>query len=309
MTIFTRDDGHKLETIDGFRDRALSYRKRTTPAPDWNDGDYAIAARKKIKRGERLIDQISRWCGMPGNTEVLEIGCGDGLNSILLGLHGVKRAAGIDIDLRLLKGNDQGESLRRLASEILKKMDIDKSLDQCLKSLPVELLNMDATRMELPDNSFDLAFSRSALEHIRPLENLFDEIRRVVRPRGMIYHEIDPFYWIRGCHKRGLVDIPWAHARLPLAEYHRFVTETEGERTADKRLERLKTLNRLTLREWKSLFEKGPFDLVHWTETRSEFAEDILRENPEVISTLLPGVETADLVVHRVGVWLRNRDK
>ena len=44
----------------------------------------------------------------------------------------------------------------------------------------------------------------------------------------MIYHSIDPFYWLKGCHKEGMVDIPWAHARLTPAEYRRFVCEREG---------------------------------------------------------------------------------
>jgi len=123
----------------------------------------------------------------------------------------------------------------------------------------------------------------------------------------MIYHEIDPFYWLRGCHKRGLVDIPWAHSRLPLQEFHRFVAGSESKRTADKRLERLKTLNRRTLQEWKILMENGPFEIIDWAESTSSFAEVVLKEYPEVTSTLLPGVEPRDLIVSRIEVWLRNR--
>ena len=309
MTTFTREDGRELQIVEGFRSRALSYREGVTPGGGWNDDDYARAVEKKIKRSDRLINQISLRHGALKNTEVLEIGCGDGLNTILLGLRGAKRAVGIDLDLRLNRQDERGESVRRLSSEVLEALGVGKSLYESLDILPVKLLAMDASRMEFPDDGFDLAFSRSVLEHIQPIDKLFSEIRRVVRPQGMIYHEIDPFYWLRGCHKRGLVDIPWAHARLAPDEFHRFVLETEGERTADKRLSRLRTLNRLTLRDWKMIMEKSPFEIVDWTETRSAFAEEILNENPDIISTLLPGVEPEDLVVGRVRIWLRNSNK
>jgi ubiquinone/menaquinone biosynthesis C-methylase UbiE len=168
---------------------------------------------------------------------------------------------------------------------------------------------MDATSLKFPDGSFDLLFSRSVLEHIHPLEKLFDEIGRVMRPGGIVYHEIDPFFWLRGCHKRGLVDIPWAHARLTPGEYHRYVAKTEGPRAAEKRLERLMTLNRLTLRQWKALIENGPFDLIDWEESPSSIAEDILREFPDVTSTLLPDVSPGDLVVGRARACLRRRSE
>lgn len=309
MKTFTRDDGSKLRVIAGFRDRALSYRKSVTPRSDWNDDDYARAITKRVKRGRRLIENLTRRYGSLVNSEVLEVGCGDGLNTMLFGLQPVKRAVGIDLDLRLNRRDEKAESIRRVVAGALETMGSGKSLEQYLKSGRVELLTMEATQMEFPDCSFDLVLSRSVLEHIQPVENALEEMARVIRPQGMIYHEIDPFCWIRGCHKRGLVDIPWAHSRLPLNEYHRFVAESEGRRTADRRLARLKTLNRQTLREWKILMENGSYEIVDWTESRSSFAETVLKEYPDVTSTLLPGVEPRDLVVSRIGVWLRNRVK
>jgi ubiquinone/menaquinone biosynthesis C-methylase UbiE len=251
--------------------------------------------------------QIARQYGPIDKADVLEIGCGDGLNSLLLGLRGVRRAVGIDIDFRLDKKDEQGQRTRRMVADIIKASGSDKSLDQCLSTLPVEFVSMDATAMEFPDNSFDLILSRSVLEHIRPIERLIAETARVIRPGGMAYHEIDPFYWLRGCHKRGLVDIPWAHARLTMADFHRFVAETEGVPTADKRLLRLKTLNRLTLRDWKALMENSAFEIVEWVELEAPFAVEVLGEYREAPSTLLHGATSNDLVVSRVHVWLRKR--
>lgn len=304
---FNRDDGQELRVIKGFRDRVLTYRARQTPRSDWIDDDFNRAIRKRLKRHERLINKISLHYGSLHEAEVLEIGCGDGINTLLMGLHGVKRAVGIDLDLRLYKQDEKGEAVRRLADGLIKAKGVSKNLDLCLKSLSAELLGMDATRMSFPENSFDLILSRSVLEHILSIEKLFSEIHRVIRPGGIIYHEIDPFFWLRGCHKRGLVDIPWAHARLTPREFYRFVLENEGERFADKRLKRVMTLNHLTLKQWKTFHVNSPFEILDYQEVTSPFAEAILKENPEVTSTLLPGINTNDLIVTRIYVSLRKR--
>lgn len=307
MTRFRREDGCDIEVVPGFRERALTFQTQTTPRSNWSDTDYARAVAKRLDRSRRLLKEIARQFGQIDNAEILEIGCGDGLNSILLGLQGVKRAVGIDIDFRLDKQDEQGERTRRLVTEIIQAFGDQRSIEELRADLPVQFLHMDATQMEFPDSSFDLILSRSVLEHICPIEKLVAETARVLRPGGMAYHEIDPFYWLRGCHKRGLVDIPWAHARLTLADYHCYVAESEDTATADKRLTRLETLNRLALKQWKSLMESGPLEIIEWQELKAPFAVDVLEEHREIPTTLLPGVTSNDLVTSRVHVWLRKR--
>lgn len=307
MTTFTKDDGRELKVIQGLRDRALAYRASHTPRSDWKDDDYKQAMNKRLRRHKRLIKTLSGHFGKIDNAEVLEIGCGDGINIMLLGLHGVRRAVGIDLDLRLYREDEKGESSRRLTQRVLREVAGNRNVDPSLTNLPAELLTMDATRMDFPDGSFDIVMSRSVLEHVLAIKQLYAEIDRVLKPGGIVYQVIDPFFWLRGCHKRGLVDIPWAHARLTLSEYHRFVSETEGERKADKRLNRLTTLNRLSLEQWKAFHQNGPLEILSWEEKASSFADTILMENPDVISTLLPGIRTDDLTVGRIRVVLRKR--
>ena len=171
----------------------------------------------------------------------------------------------------------------------------------------VRFTRADAATLPFPGGSFDVLLSRSALEHIVPVEQALAEMARVVRPGGVIRHAVDPYYWLRGCHKRGLVDIPWAHARLSLEDFDRFVTEREGAAVAATRRGRLQTLNRLTLAEWRAAIAAGPFDILEWTEEPSPFAAQLLVENPDVIDTLANGVEPRDLVIGRLEFWLRVR--
>jgi SAM-dependent methyltransferase len=307
LTTFTRDDGRELEIVDSFRNRVINYRASQTPKNTWDDDDYSRAVEKRLDRNRRLTGTLSGHFGRLNDAEILEIGCGDGINSILLGLHGVKRAVGIDIELRLRKQDEKGESVRRLAGRIMNRVAGKQYPDPGLEDFPAELLTMDATRMDFSDESFDIVFSRSVLEHVLSIDELYSEVNRVLRPGGIIYQEIDPFYWLRGCHKRGLVDIPWAHARLTPDEYYRFVLEREGQKAADRRLERLTSLNHLSLREWEDLHENGPFEILSWEEKTSSFAKDVLGEYPEVTSTLLPGLVEDDLVVGRIRLALRKR--
>jgi SAM-dependent methyltransferase len=178
-----------------------------------------------------------------------------------------------------------------------------------LARLPVELRMMDATRMEFPDASFDVLVSRAALEHIAPIDRAIAEMARVVRPGGLVRHGIDQFFWLRGCHKGGLVDIPWAHARLGAEDYRRFVAETEGEAVADRRSRHLASLNQLGLRQWRALFEASPLEILDWTEEQSPLAEALLDEHPEVRETVVNGVAPADLVHASIKVLLRVPDQ
>jgi hypothetical protein len=127
----------------------------------------------------------------------------------------------------------------------------------------------------------------------------------VVRPGGLLRHGIDQFFWLRGCHKAGLIDIPWAHARLRPDEFHRFVAQTEGEAKARKRSRHLEGLNQLSLRQWRALFEASPFEIVDWREERSALAQAVLEQYPDVPETLLDGVTPRDLVYSSIKVWLR----
>ena len=75
------------------------------------------------------------------------------------------------------------------------------------------------------------------------------EILRATSPA--MHHRIDPFFWLRGCHPKDVVNIPWAHARLTPDEYYRFVKSYEETEAVQVRLNSLNTLNNFTLKRWR----------------------------------------------------------
>jgi SAM-dependent methyltransferase len=295
LNAFQRSDGVSLSIAQGFRAQMLSYRPSVTPKKTWTAADYKTAAAKKQRRFQRLLVETRPWLPSLAGKNILDVGCGDAANSLQFALHPVNTAVGIDLSLPLLARDDKGEQTRNLAREIVPEPFPAR----------LHLLQMDATRMGFEDASFDLVVSRSAMEHISPIEGVLAEIKRVTRRGGLIYLGIDPFYWVRGCHKRGLVDIPFAHARLPLDDFTRFVESHEDSAVAAKRRHRLETLNRLTVQQWRTRVEAMDCEILVWRNKDSEVGATVLKQFPEILATLLPGLSAEDLLCERIEVWLR----
>ena len=308
MRVFTRDNGQTLQVVEGFRKQVLAApHVSVQPKPEWTDRDYRSAAEKKVRHSAQFVEELSSLGDTLEDARVLEVGCGAGIDCLLFAMHPVSAVVGIDMGLPLFDPGEKGERTRRLAKEVLKALGTALDVEAVLRRRPVRFATMDATRMSFPDDHFDLLWSRAALEHIVPPGPALAEMARVVRPGGLIHHSIDPFYWLKGCHKSGVVDIPWAHARLTPQEYHAFLAQSESEHMAAKRSGHLQTLNRLTPRQWRSILEAGPFEILRWKEESWPLAEALLEEHPDVMDTLLDGVEPGDLTCGQVKVWMRNR--
>jgi SAM-dependent methyltransferase len=304
---FIRADGTVMEVVPGFRERVLAMpRTAVRPTLDWSEQDYHLAAAEKIRRIRRLIEGVSgRGVELTG-TRALELGCGAGIDSILLALlaPGVE-VVGIDLALPLFEDGEQATLLRRLAAAVLRALELDAPVEKVIAELPVRLERVSATDMAFPDGDFDFCWSDKVLEHVKPLGDCFDEMRRVLRPGAVAFHAVDPYYWLKGCHRKGLVDMPWAHARLEPREVVEVARLTGGRRQAARCESRLAELNRMTLRAWRETIDATQFDVLGWRVSRSDFAERTLAEFPEVKETLLDGVTREDLVHSAISFWLR----
>ena len=103
------------------------------------------------------------------------------------------------------------------------------------------------------------------------------------------------------------MDIPWAHARMSIDEYRRFVGEYENAKMAERRTSQLEELNRFTVDEWRQAVDADQFELVDWQESGNETCDRLLKEHPRVLETLLDGVTERDLLCARIAVTLRNK--
>jgi ubiquinone/menaquinone biosynthesis C-methylase UbiE len=103
---------------------------------------------------------------------VLEVGTGHGTDLIQFGKAGAE-CFGVDITDRHLE-------LTRRNFE--------------LRGLGVTLRKCDATRIDFPDRSFDVVYSFGVCHHIPEVDQVFREIKRVLRPGGECLITVYSFY-------------------------------------------------------------------------------------------------------------------
>src|SRR5215510_9917445 len=147
-TLFIRDDGLALHVVRGFRRRVLAApRVSVQPKPEWTPEDYTAAAEKKVKHSARFVEEFLRLGGTPGGARVLEVGCGAGIDCLLLAMRPVHSVVGIDMELPLFDGGEKGERTRRLTREVLATLGVSDDIDVVLQQRPIRFAVMDVTRM------------------------------------------------------------------------------------------------------------------------------------------------------------------
>src|SRR5712691_5849719 len=146
METFTRDDGCTLRVVKGFRERVLSApRVSVRPKPGWSDEDYSAAADEKLRRSHKICSGFSQWGGTFDGAHVLEVGCGAGIDCLLIGLYPARRVVGIDLELPLFEPSERGERTRRLTRKVLEKLDLGGNIREVLDRLRIRFTIMDAT--------------------------------------------------------------------------------------------------------------------------------------------------------------------
>ncbi len=118
-------------------------------------------------RGFYVLDTLGRYVAGFDATgaRVLDVGCGDAGVLIAFAEQGA-RAAGIELDEKsLARGRIRAEE----------------------HGVDVDLRSGVAERLPWEDGSFDLVILDNVLEHVRDRERTLQEIRRVLRPGGLLY--------------------------------------------------------------------------------------------------------------------------
>lgn len=111
------------------------------------------------------------------NKIILDAACGEGYGSFFLNKWGAKEVFGLDID-----------------EETIKKAD------KIFGSSNVKFQCHDVEKLPFPDYYFDIIVSFETLEHIENPDSFLEEIRRVLKPGGMIFLSCpnDPYYYKEG---------------------------------------------------------------------------------------------------------------
>src|SRR2546423_733440 len=190
---------------------------------------------------------------------ILEIGAGQRLTQLIY-FNTRARAIGIDTDIvpdifrvsdyvRMWRVNGSLRTFKTVARKALSVDDrihreLKRQLGANIRSHP-DVLQMDACSMSFPDNTFDFVYSRAVFEHILDPRAALREIRRVLKPGGVVVIFLHLYTSDTGCHDARIFagrreQIPyWAHLR---PKYRHLIRENTE-------------LNRLRLPEWNDIFE------------------------------------------------------
>jgi SAM-dependent methyltransferase len=137
--------------------------------------DYAVF---EYWRSAKVVEALERG-GVALGGRVLDAGCGSG-GTVLSLAEEASFAVGLDLHARFASPG------RRLAAE--------------RGVANVAFVQGDGTRLPFRDQSFDLVFSHSVIEHVGSAAAYLDECRRVLRRGGVLYLSTAPYLSFAGAH-------------------------------------------------------------------------------------------------------------
>ena len=283
------------------RVRELVQLARIARRPPESAVDWTISLYENTR--DRIRDQTGvTISGLRG----LEIGPGQQLGSLrcfslendMVAIDTDVIAAGASLltYVRMLRHN----SLLRTAKTVARKsLGVDRRFRKTLlrrlgaPTFPAtSVLRMSATEMTFPQESFDFVYSHSVFEHIDDPGAALAEIDRVLRPGGVAYVSVHLYTSHAGSHDPKLladgVAVPplWPHLRPAFA--HTVHPNTY--------------LNRLSLSEWRELFESLLPGATFLADRQDEELGDALREL-RAAGELEEYTDEELLTVNFIAVW------
>lgn len=194
---------------------------------------------------------VERAGGRIEGARVLDVGTGSGYLPFALAGAGAREAVGLDVAVTTEAPQERAAVRSVLAGD---------------RAAAVTLVEGDVHALPFEDASFDAVCSGSAVEHFEHARLAMREMARVLRPGGITYHGVDPWFGIHGGHALCTLDFPWGHVRLSesdLVDYlHRLRPHEaeEGVETYRRYFQRPP----LTVAESRAAWIEAGFRLVEW---------------------------------------------
>jgi SAM-dependent methyltransferase len=185
---------------------------------------------------QEIVDFVtSDHIALEGAT-VADVGSGDGIIDLGIVLS-ARPAKLVGFDIR----PTDPEALRRA----MKAAEINEELPDADR---LAFVKSDVAGIPAPNEAFDVVFSWSVFEHVDQPIAMLHEVRRILKPGGVLFLQIWPFYGSQhGGHLWQSIEEPFAHlTRSPF----RLEEELHGKRGTDQSRsadDEFRSLNRITV--------------------------------------------------------------
>lgn len=235
-----------------FRELVEQYRStpvlRRGQAPSYAAGDLTTAARKRVRWVHDTIDLQDK--------DVLEIGCGSGLET-WFAAHGPARSAtGVDIVEWVSWQHLAGGDVRYLASD-LSQVGPDGPL--------------------LQPESFDRMMSFTVWEHVTHPYAMLQAAYDALRPGGLFFLRANLFLGPKASHRYRDIPFPWPHLL-----FHDDVI-AEWSASVGKPARGAAWVNRLTMAQYREYFARVGFEVLRTNYTRSPLDEPFYERFVDVL--------------------------
>lgn len=223
-----------------------------------------------LARGLERYEQLAP--DVPAGGATLEIGSADGMIAGVLASHG-RIATAIDIDI--------------------------SRTDPRALATGAHVIEMDATRLDFPDESFDLVYSFNAFEHLSDPAATFAEVTRVLRPEGVASISFTGLRWSpHGAHLYKAIGIPYVTVLFEEADVLSYL-ESTGQPT------RAPWVNDYSIERFRAGFadQADNYSVWQYGETRNCWHAGLIARHAGVFKTRAPSFES--LLVDSVRLWCR----
>ncbi|MBC8485611.1 MAG: methyltransferase [Bacteroidetes bacterium] len=203
------------------------------------------------------------------NKKILEVGCGDGALTYVLAAMGAGEVHGIDLLTNIRFFDQRINTVKRMLDNMPfnnKKLKI-KELEK-----KVSIFESDI-QSQLSNKNYDIIISKNVLEHINDFKQSIYVMRDVLKNKGIMIHQFNPFFSETGGHEFCILDFPWGHVRLSREEIVNYL-ETYRNWEKNKAIEVYDhNFNnpKITLNEIDDLITDLGFKTLYSSEKRSFF--------------------------------------
>jgi 2-polyprenyl-3-methyl-5-hydroxy-6-metoxy-1,4-benzoquinol methylase len=190
------------------------------------------------------INKISPWWGehlhrydevvksLSGNEIILDIACGSGFGTHLLSTKTTGTVYGGDLSSEAIDLCDNSWNKDNLSYEI-----------------------MDGTKLKFEDNTFDVVVSFETIEHTKRYHEMIKELKRVVKPNGIIYLSTPN---IKINSPTGIVTNPYHTQEWDYEEFNKIVNKHfNSYKIFGQKYNRYKNKKNITFYIEKLLYKRG----------------------------------------------------